>query len=417
MKKFVTNALVVLTILPLINSCGKKSSGNGASGNCPGPVPTEEQIEEEGSVDGSTIDGQYKASFVTLNSQVNGTIPGSLTLFRDGDKLLTYLRLFAGKPKAWHPQGIYRGDRCPDLGDDKNNDGYIDIEEALTVVGDMIVPLDASMNSQAAGKNFYPLADLSGYYHYEREASFNALFEDLRKEDKDPNDHIGKLAVDEKFAFQGRVVMVQGIDEATMLPASVMSNGRRRAFQTLPVSCGIIAKVTAAPGLPYDGEIPGSVAPVVDDQDRPAPADDNTTGTSIGGTVAGTTGTNDTNDGEVGDEGGSEDGTTGGETTGGTVGGTAGGTTGGTVGSTVGGSTGGGTSGGSQTGGSTTGDTTTGGSTTGGTTTGGTTGGSTGGRSSGGFIGGFIGGSDDGDDDSSRRSRRSSRRSRRIFPD
>ena len=450
MKKLVTNVLVALTIIPLINSCGKKSSGSNAALNA---EPDGGRTEEQAALPDLIVDGQYLAKFVTLNTAVNGTIPGSLTLNKTGDKLLTYVRLFAGKPSAWHQQGIYMGQRCPDLGDDKNNDGFIDIEEALTVVGDMIIPLDASMDSQAAGKNIYPLADISGYYHYEREASFNALAEDLKKEDKDPNDHVAKLAPGESFPLEGRVFMVQGIDEPTMLPDSVMSNNRRRAFQTLPITCGIIQKLTTAPGVPDSGEIPGPVAAVDSTQDRPAPAEDTTTGTTAGGTIAGTTtGTNETNEGEVGDAGGSEDGSTGGETTGETVGGsvtggtgeattggTAGGTVGGTAGETVGG-TAGGTAGGTT--GDTTGDTTgggtTGGSTTGESTSGGTTGGSTGrssggfiggfiggssgggstgGRNSGGFIGGFIGGSDDGDDNSSRRSIRSSRRTGRIFPD
>lgn len=425
MKKFVTNALVAFTILPIANSCGKKSSGSSAN---PGLGPDgRPRIEEQAALPDLIVDGQYLAKFVTLNSAVNGTIPGSLTLNKTGDKLLTYVRLFAGKPAAWHPQGIYTGQRCPDAGDDKNNDGFIDIEEALTVVGDMLIPLDASMNTQAGGKNIYPLADVSGYYHYEREASFSALSEDLRKEDKDPADHIAKLASGETFPLEGRVFMVQGIDEATMLPDSVMSIGRRRAFQTLPITCGIIQKLTTAPGVPDTGEIPGPIAPVTPGQDRPAPAEETpTTGSTAAGTIAGTTtGTNETNEGEVGDAGGSEDGTTTGETTGGTVGGsvpggtggvtTGGASSGGTAGGTVGGSTG-------ETTGSTTGGSTTGGTTTGGTSggfiggfIGGSGGGTTGGRSSGGFIGGFIGGSDDGDD-GDRRSRRS-RRSRRIFPD
>lgn len=415
MKKLVNNALVALTIIPLLGSCGKSSSGSGDG--------QREVAGEEGSIDGSTIEGQYQGKFVTLNPHVNGTIPGSITLVRDGDRLMTYTRLFAGKPKAWHQQAIHLGTRCPNMNDDSNQDGFIDINEALAVVGDMIIPLDANMNSQAAGRNFYPLADLSGYYHYERVSSFDRMFADLYEPDKDETDHIAKLAPDQKFGFQGRVFMVLGVDEATSLPDTVGTIGKRKSFQTLPIVCTIISKTPEGTiGVTYTGEIPGPVAQVEEGQDRPAPYEDDTTTTGAqGGTVSGTTGTNDSDDGQVGDAGGDHGGgttggvtgssttggTSGGTTTGGTTGGTTGRSTGGFIGGFIGGSRGGtsgsstaGSTTGSSTGGTTTGGTSSGGTSSGGTSTGGsepesTTGSSEGGttgRTSGGFIGGFIGG-------------------------
>ncbi|MBA2405886.1 MAG: hypothetical protein H0V66_14005 [Bdellovibrionales bacterium] len=396
MKKLSTNLLIGLIILPLIGSCGKSSSGNGQ----------QREEEPEGSVDGSTIDGMYQAKFETLNPHINGTIPGSLTLFRKDDKLMTYVRLFAGQPRAWHMQGIYMGKRCPTMADDTNKDGTVDVVEAMNVVGKMIIPLDSNMNSQNAGKNFFPLADLSGYYHYERISSFKRLFADLRTEDLDADDNVVKLTADEKFTWERRVVMVHGVTEETVLPETVVGLGRRRAFQTLPITCGIINKVLVDPGTPDTGEIPGPVADVVEGQDQPAPPEEDTSAGTGGGTVAGTTGTNDTGDGdgEVGDQGGTAGGTVGG-TTGRTSGGSSGGTTGrvttgGSSGGTTGRSSGGfiggfiGGSSGGRTGGTSGGGTT--GETTGGSTTGETTGGTTGGTS-GGFIGGFIGGSDDGE--------------------
>lgn len=371
MKNLSKKILTALIILPLLNSCGKSSSGGGTSQN-------ENAPDEEGSLDGSTIDGKYVARFETLNPHVNGTIPGSLTLFRNQDRLMTYLRLFAGKPKAWHPQGIYKGRRCPNLGDDRNGDGFIDIDEAMAVVGKVIIPLDTNLNSQMAGKNFYPVGDLSGYYHYERVASFSRMFDDLKDEDSDPEDHIEKLAPEEKFSFEGRVVIVQGVTEDTILPETVVGLGHRKNFQTLPIVCGVIKKDNTNPGNADHGGIPGPIAEVEDGQDRPAPPEEGEGET--GGTVAGTTGSNDTNEGEVGDEGGTGGGTTsGGTTTGGTTGRSTGGFIGGFIGGSSGGRTGG-TSGGGTTGG------TSGGSTTGGTS----------GRTIGGFIGGFIGGSSGG---------------------
>jgi hypothetical protein len=361
MKKLSTQLILSMTILSLLGSCGKSTSdGSG--------ILKEE--EAQGSTDGSTIDGTYLAKFETLNPHVNGTIPGSLTLFRKGDRLMTYVRLFAGGPKVWHQQGIYMGKRCPTMADDTNGDGFIDIDEGMKVFGKMIIPLDANLNSQAAGRNFYPLADLSGYYHYERIASFKRMFSDLYEIDRDPDDHIVKLAEAEPFTFEGRVVVVQGVAETTALPETIAIQGRRRPFQTLPITCGIIKKVTEEPGTLDTGAIPGPVAPVEEGQDRPAPPEEDT-GSAEGGTVSGTTGTNDTNDGRMGDGEGNEtsgdsNGTTGGRSTGGrgeTTGATTGGSTGGTTGRTAGGFIGGfigGSSGGDggSSGGSTGGETT-----------------------------------------------------------
>lgn len=372
MKKLVGPICSALIIIPLLHSCGKSSPGGGIQ---------EEEVDE--SIDGSTIDGQYMAKFTTLNPHVNGTLPGSLTFFRKEDKLMTFVRLFAGKPRTWHQQGVYMGRRCPTFSDDTNADGYIDIDEAMKVVGKMIIPLDGNINSQSAGRNLYPVSDLSGYYHYERVGSFKRMFNDLHGEDLDQEDHITKLAEDQPFSFERRVVLVQGVDEETVLPESVAGLGLRKNFQTLPITCGIIRKITVAPGAPNTDTIPGPVAEVEEGQDRPAPAEEESPDT--GGTVAGTTGSNETGDGEVGDPSGASGGTTAGttgRTTGGSTGGSTGSTTtGGFIGGFIGGSQGG--SSGSTSGGST------------GGTSGGTTGGESGGTSggtTGGFIGGFIGG-------------------------
>jgi hypothetical protein len=369
MKNLIFLFSIVLTMLALLGGCGNSGTGAGLLNDS-----QNQDTDEEGSIDGGTIDGLYMAKFMTLNPHVNGTIPGSLTLFRKEDRLLTFVRLFAGGPRTWHQQGIYLGRRCPDLGDDTNADGYIDITEAMNVVGKMIIPLDANMNSQMSGRNFFPISDLSGYYHYERVSSFRRLFDDLRTEDLDAEDHISKLAPDEKFSFLGRVVLVQGVMQDTILPETVAAIGKRKAFQTLPITCGIITKVAGSPAEPDSGEIPGPVAEVIEGQDQPAPAGEGETDGDTGSETGG--GTNENEEGEVGDDAGSRGGSTGGTTTGGT-------TTGGT------------TTGGTTTGGTTTGGTTTGGTTTGGTTTGGTT---TGGSTTGGFVGGFIGGFVGGDD-------------------
>lgn len=50
---------------------------------------------------------------------------------------------------------------------------------------------------------------------------------------------------------------------------TVGSTARDRAFQTFPIACGIFKKVIEAPGKHDDGVIPGPIAEVEEDQDRP----------------------------------------------------------------------------------------------------------------------------------------------------
>ena len=314
-----------LAVLSLAVSCGdseKSKSGNSGS--------VEQDVQEEQEIipaDGSNIDGLYKAKFITINSNVNGTIPGSATFFRKEDKWFAYLRLFAGMPKAWHMQNVYEGTRCPNANDDLNLDGFIDIIEAQAVLGKILIPLDADISSQNSGRNFYPLADLSGSYHYERVTSFKRFFNDLKSEDKNPEDQIMKLAPDEGLKLVGRAVMIQGVTEDVELPETVQTLERRRPFQTLPIACGIYEKVETLPGDPYVEEIPGPIADVIEDQDRPAPTEDQEEDDTTGGSGGSSGGTNDSDDGDgpVSDgegrtSGGSSEGTTSGSTGGSTTG-------------------------------------------------------------------------------------------------
>ena len=267
MKKIISKIAPTLAVLALMSSCGSdNSSSNKSKGNAIVP----EREETPLSTDGSNIQGLYLAKFETLNPHVNGNIPGSVTIQRKDARIYAYLRLFGGGVKTWHRQGIYTGDRCPTQKDDENGDGFVDIVEAEKVLGKIIIPLDADIGSQASGRNFYPVADLSGNYHYERITSFERFFRDLKSPDKDPEDNVVKLGPEEGFDFVGKPVLVQGVVETTVFPPTVGSMGRYKPFQTLPIVCGIFQKAETMPGVPNDGMIPGPVAEVEDGQDRPA---------------------------------------------------------------------------------------------------------------------------------------------------
>lgn len=263
------------SIIPLLSallfiSCGsdssdKKTSSESSTNNGPSQ---EEQIVYP--ADGTNIEGNYIARFTTLNSHVNGTVPGSVIFSRNQDRVYVYLRLFAGYPKAWHQQKIYEGTRCPTLADDSNGDGFIDITEAEAVLGKVLIPLDTDISSQKSGRNFYPLGDLSGSYYYERTTSFSRMFRDL-KDIKNQTEEYKKLEPHEGFSIEGKAVMVQGVIESVAIPETVQSTARYKPFQTLPIVCGIFKADNREPGDVDNGEIPGPIADVEPGQDRPAP--------------------------------------------------------------------------------------------------------------------------------------------------
>lgn len=265
MKTIPKTKTIIFTALSILVSCGNDQSNNKKTSL------ENSQKEEITPLDGSNIVGRYQAKFITLNPHVNGTIPGSANFFRKEDKIFAYVRLFAGGPKAWHMQHVYTGKRCPEISDDLNGDGFIDIQEAETVLGKIIIPLDANISSQEAGRRFFPLADLSGYYHYERITNFQSFLKDLQAEDKNPEDRYVKLPPGEGLQIIGKTVLIQGVAETVQLPDTVASQDKRKSFQTLPIVCGVFEKADVVPGETYvQDEIPGPVAEVEEGQDRPA---------------------------------------------------------------------------------------------------------------------------------------------------
>jgi hypothetical protein len=193
------------------------------------------------------------------------------------------------------------------MSDDLNGDGFIDINEANLVLGKILIPLDGDLSTQASGRRSYPLANLSGSYHYERVIAFNRFFDDLFIKDSDPSDLYVRLTPGEGFSFIGKTVLIQGVVDTVTLPSSVTSNNNYEAFKTLPVTCGVFKKIdTTRIGTTEDEEIPGPIADVVEGQDRPAPTEDETgTNTNTNGET-----TNETDSGDTpthtGDHGGTE---------------------------------------------------------------------------------------------------------------
>jgi hypothetical protein len=259
-----------LLLLLFLVSCGKTPENNAGV-----PIPHKEQ--ENVLPDGSNVQGLYLAKFITLNRQVNGTLPGSATIMRKNNELYAYVRLFGGGPGVWHQQNIHEGTRCPSARDDLNADGFIDAVEGEEVWGQVLVPLDSNISSQKAGSRIYPVADQSGSYFYERVTSFDRFFSDLKSVDKNLSDNFRKLLPDEGLSLLGKVVIVHGVSHSTELPPTIGAPPGMSPHKSLPIACGIFKRVTKIPGRLEGGtriDLPESPrpAPVPEVEPTPTPA-------------------------------------------------------------------------------------------------------------------------------------------------
>jgi hypothetical protein len=284
--QLITNKLasiLLLSALLITGSCGNDDDDNSSSG-------TQQQTGE----------GEFETSVTPSNPVIVNNITTINKIIIEGDDIDIDINMRGVGGPVRHHQHIHRGRKCPTIADDKNRDGYVDGIEAQASVQDILVPLDADINTQEGGKTIVPVANAAGEYDYSESGSLSRLLADLRAPDLDPNDGIGKLGPDEDVSITGRAFLVYGLPEDVPLPPTVQALPGFTAHQSFPICCGLV---------------------------QPSAGTGTTGGTTVGGTTGGGTTVGGTTGGGT---------TVGGTTVGGT---TVGGTTGGE--STVGGTTGG----------------------------------------------------------------------------
>ncbi len=214
-------SLIFIFLLPLslTLACGKEHHNESAHLN---NTLNAEQEEKSSS-------GFYRAILRPLNIQLSGFIPSGIAEIKitekdDEVKVITFLDDDA---KVTHVQNIHTGKRCPNLTDDKNQDGFIDINEAIKASGSEMIPLDDDLNSADAGKGIYPKG--SGFT-YTKKASLKQLLKDTYARKKQP------------LNLHGRVILMRGAAPGSNIPQSVTTHeGQTKEF-TIPVVCGIFLK-------------------------------------------------------------------------------------------------------------------------------------------------------------------------------
>ncbi len=204
------NKMWLLGALLLLSACGKESG----SQNTAGSEVREEQVE---------LVGEYKAILRPFNTQVNGFIPTGAAEFsvRDGElKVITYLDDDAS---VHHRQSLHAGSSCPTDAQDSNNDGLVDSVEALSIVGEVLIPLDGDLSSRVAGKDVWPRGKS---FTYSKSTPLQNVL----------NDFAGS-----PLNLEGKVVMIHGTSEGSV-PETVQTLEGLPRHLSLPIACGIIRR-------------------------------------------------------------------------------------------------------------------------------------------------------------------------------
>lgn len=268
--------------------------------------------------------GTYQAFLSPVNKTVSGHLNGTVAVVREKEDLTIEVRLSGGPLSVLHTQSIHVGDRCPTEADDLNGDGYVDGEEGALVYQEIIIPLDDDIGSQRMGLGSYPVSDQYGYYLWGRTTSFEKIMEDLREEDINLRDDYVKLDSNKSLTMIGKVAVILGVPQTTVLPETVLGRGRMTSHQALPVACGVIRRLGTIPGhvdtdetgipVPEGETIGGSSG--VDDGAIFVPSETGGTTGNYGEDDEPTTTTNTTENTAAGVAGGATTGTTTGTTTG-----------------------------------------------------------------------------------------------------
>lgn len=211
------NGVALLTLLSLAACGGSGDSGSSSSSNDNGN-------RREYVVASS---GTYYTVLRPITFHSNGFIPYGAATFKLKDNELQVSVSMDDDQSVTHRQSLHAGSRCPTAADDTNGDSFIDYNEAMAVVGEVLMPLDADINTHAGGAEIYPRGPAMTYNKY---ASLLNVNSDLQK-------IMGK-----SIGFEGRVVLVHGTSNSSSFPSSIATRSGEASNVSLPVVCGVLEK-------------------------------------------------------------------------------------------------------------------------------------------------------------------------------
>jgi hypothetical protein len=225
-----TALILAASCLTFLSSCSEntKSTANNKAAD---------KLEE------LTIEGRYHALLKPLNTAVGGFPTGKVNIQVMADNINIRIKMKDTPPNTMHSQFIFSADECPTYVHDSNDDGYVDPFEASKVMGSILIPLDADLDSQISGIEIFPIADNLGGYEYFNEGSLSKMEADLKSPDDIMTDEIIKLDPQSDFKLEGKVVVIQGIHKDAYLPGSVRGVGMSSERTSLTIACGKLQRV------------------------------------------------------------------------------------------------------------------------------------------------------------------------------
>lgn len=186
-----------------LQSCGKQKF--------PRYIEVDEapQFEQEG--------GVFRGTFKSLHPSFRSKNSEALISIK-GDQFYSRIVVRKGPRKTLIQQYIHKGARCPHSMDDMNKDGEIDLIEVFSASGEMLIPLDSHLNSQAAGRGWGPKTNSRGMYYYARSGGIRFIMPDLYQEDLIPSDGLAKLESGELLNPGGRTIILYGVFSGPPVP-------------------------------------------------------------------------------------------------------------------------------------------------------------------------------------------------------
>lgn len=234
-------------VMSMLTSCGNSSSGGGETSKR-AKNPVKQPQEELG------ITGRYVAKFKSLNSSVAGVTYAEGKIQVMGDQITVAMDVKDSPANTVHSQMIYAATECPSEAHDTNNDGFIDPIEASKVLGQILIPLDGDLNTQADGIQEFPTSNFMGKYTYYKEGVLSSLVADLQAPDMDTKDELTKLEPTEDLKLEGKVIVIQGVSSDIYIPGSVRTFEGASDRATLSIACGKITRVMLEDSETSSGE-------------------------------------------------------------------------------------------------------------------------------------------------------------------
>lgn len=168
-------------------------------------------------------EGVYRAILLPANPLIDNNVSGSVVVSQLGDNFSVNVDLDNG-PEGSHAQHIHLGSSCASIENDVNGDGYLDANEASSVVGEVLLPLDNDL--ARVEEATYPTG---ASYDYAQSTSFALL----------------TSAKPEVQNLEGKVVEIHGVPATQILRETVASPAGRSAQESIPIACGILVRVQA----------------------------------------------------------------------------------------------------------------------------------------------------------------------------